>query len=121
MTLKKKKKAIPRFKAHKMPMLTCISIDIQNIQSTIVGVVVGVDCSASVPSTCGDDFLCLVFTHLTPALSLTLSPVPNLTPKMQAVYLRSAEAIPLRSTTRCFIPKRDLFSKINGERKGLPK
>lgn len=55
------------------------------------------------------------------SLSLSLSLIPNLTPKMQAVYLRRAEAIPLSSPTRCFIPKRDLFSKINGESKGLPK
>lgn len=41
--------------------------------------------------------------------------------KMQAVYLCVAEGTPLSSPTRWFIPKRDLFSKINGESKGLPK
>lgn len=69
------------------------------------------------------DFLCLLSSHLSPApcLWLSLSLIPNLTPKMQAVYLCVAEVTPLSSPTRCFIPKRDLFSKINGESRGLPK
>lgn len=36
-------------------------------------------------------------------------------PEMQAVYICEAEETPLSSPTRCFIPKRDYFSKINGE------
>lgn len=64
------------------------------------------------------DFLLFAFTRLAPALRLSL--VSNLAPKMWAVYLRGAKAIPLGSPTRCFIPKRDLFSKINRAHKGLP-
>lgn len=65
-------------------------------------------------------FVWLLPTPLQLSLSLT-APFLISHQKMRAVYLRRAEAIPLSSLTRCFIPKRDLFSKINGESKGAAK
>lgn len=104
------------FKAHYTPVFTCISTAIQYIKSTIVG-----RRWLQLLHFCPPHVLTFFVWFLPTSLQLSLSLIPNLTPKMQAVYLRRAEAIPLSSPTRCFIPKRDLFSKINGESKGLPK
>lgn len=60
------------------------------------------------------DSLCLVFTHIFPALSASFLISHQ---KCKLFICLGLEAIPLSSPTRCFIPKRDLLSKINGESK----